>query len=104
MPSIDLNEDHGFTRDGRNSALPAPSSRIRHIQRTALVLVLVSGVINYVDRASLAVGVDAAVVAARKSDALRAVGDADGSDVWQRILEGIAEFWRTTPAKGERLH
>jgi hypothetical protein len=49
-------------------------------------------------------GVDAAVVAARKSDALRAVGDADGSDVWQRILEGIAEFWRTTPAKGERLH
>jgi hypothetical protein len=49
-------------------------------------------------------GVDAAVVAARKSDALRAAGDAEGSDVWQRILEGIAEFWRTTPAKGERLH
>jgi sugar phosphate permease len=56
MPSIDLNEDRGLTRGGRNSALPAPSSRVRHIQRTALVLVLVSGVINYVDRASLAIG------------------------------------------------
>jgi len=56
MPSIDLNEDRGLTRGGRISALPAPSSRIRRIQRTALVLVLVSGVINYVDRASLAVG------------------------------------------------
>jgi sugar phosphate permease len=56
MPSIDLNEDRGLTRGVRNSALPAPSSRIRRIQRTALVLVLVSGVINYVDRASLAVG------------------------------------------------
>ena len=49
-------------------------------------------------------GVDAAVVAARKSDELRAAGDAEGSDVWQRILERIAGFWRTTPAEGERLH
>ncbi len=56
MASIDLNEDRRLTRGGRNSALPAPSSRIRHIQRVALALVLVSGVINYVDRASLAVG------------------------------------------------
>src|SRR5215831_21049462 len=56
MASLDLNEDRGLKRGGRISALPAPSSRIRRIQRTALVLVLVSGVINYVDRASLAVG------------------------------------------------
>ncbi len=56
MPSIDLNENRGLTRGGRNPALPAPSSRIRRIQRTALLLVLVSGIINYVDRATLAVG------------------------------------------------
>ena len=43
-------------RDVHNSALPAPSSRIRRIQKTALVLLLFSGTINYVDRASLAVG------------------------------------------------
>lgn len=42
---------------GENSP-PPPSapSRIRRIQTTALILVLFSGVINYVDRASLAVG------------------------------------------------
>jgi sugar phosphate permease len=34
----------------------APLSRIRRIQKTALILLLISGVINYVDRASLAVG------------------------------------------------
>lgn len=56
MPTPDLNENHRLTRGGRKWALPAPSSRIRHIQRTALVLLLFSGVINYVDRASLAVG------------------------------------------------
>ncbi|HTV54980.1 MAG TPA: MFS transporter, partial [Terriglobia bacterium] len=39
-----------------DSALPAPLSRIRSIQKTALILLLISGVINYVDRASLAVG------------------------------------------------
>jgi hypothetical protein len=49
-------------------------------------------------------GVDAAVIAARKSDAARAAGDIDRSDTWQRILEGIAEFWRTKRTKGERLH
>jgi sugar phosphate permease len=57
MQPIDLdNKDRGLTRGEVSSALPAPSSRIRRIQRTALFLVLVSGVINYVDRASLAVG------------------------------------------------
>ncbi|TAM81525.1 MAG: MFS transporter [Acidobacteria bacterium] len=43
-------------RDIGNSVLSAPSSRIRRIQKTALILLLFSGVINYVDRASLAVG------------------------------------------------
>ena len=42
--------------DVHNSASPDPLGRIRRIQRTALVLLLLSGVINYVDRASLAVG------------------------------------------------
>lgn len=56
MSSIDLNENPELTRSGDDSALPAASNRIRHIQRTALVLLLFSGVINYVDRASLAVG------------------------------------------------
>jgi sugar phosphate permease len=56
MPSLDMNEGRGSTPEGRNLALPVPSSRILRIQRTALILVLISGVINYVDRASLAVG------------------------------------------------
>ena len=56
MSSLDLNEDRGLNRGGRNSAPIAPSSRIRRIQRTALILVLISGVVNYVDRASVAVG------------------------------------------------
>ncbi len=56
MPSPDLNDDGGRTRAGHNPALPAPSSRIRRIQKIALILLLFSGVINYVDRASLAVG------------------------------------------------
>jgi sugar phosphate permease len=43
-------------RDVDNSALPSSSIRIRRIQRTALALLVFSGVINYVDRASLAVG------------------------------------------------
>jgi sugar phosphate permease len=43
-------------RDTHNSAPPDPQGRIRRIQRTALVLLLFSGVVNYVDRASLAVG------------------------------------------------
>jgi sugar phosphate permease len=56
MSSTNLNEDRGVMRGTDNSALPAPSSHIRRIQRTALVLLLFSGVISYVDRASLAVG------------------------------------------------
>lgn len=56
MPALDPNENRRLARGGRNPALPAPSSRIRRIQTTALILLLISGVINYVDRASLAVG------------------------------------------------
>ena len=56
MSSIDLNENPGMKHGGQESPLPRPSPRIRHIQRTALVLLLFSGTINYVDRASLAVG------------------------------------------------
>jgi sugar phosphate permease len=56
MPPIDLNKERGSMHDVCNSASPDPLGRIRRIQRTALVLLLFSGVINYVDRASLAVG------------------------------------------------
>jgi len=35
---------------------PLPSSRIKRVQRTALALLLLSGAINYVDRATLAIG------------------------------------------------
>jgi sugar phosphate permease len=56
MPPIDLNKKRGSMHDVCNSASPDPLGRIRRIQRTALVLLLLSGVINYVDRASLAVG------------------------------------------------
>lgn len=56
MPFIDLKKNRRLMRGGDNSALPSSLSRIRRIQKTALILVLISGVINYVDRASLAVG------------------------------------------------
>ena len=42
--------------DLHKSALREPSSRVRGIQKMVLILLLLSGVINYVDRASLAVG------------------------------------------------
>jgi len=56
MPPIGLDQNPGFPRGGAHSALPAASARVRRIQKTALVLLIFSGVINYVDRASLAVG------------------------------------------------
>ncbi len=56
MPIPDPSENHSFTQGEYHATLPAPLSRIRRIQTTALVLLLISGVINYVDRASLAVG------------------------------------------------
>jgi sugar phosphate permease len=51
-----LGKDRKVIRGGHKSMVPAPLSRIRRIQRTALILLDISGVINYVDRASLAVG------------------------------------------------
>jgi sugar phosphate permease len=56
MSTANLNEGRGVMRGENNSALPAASSRVRRVQRMALVLLLFSGVISYVDRASLAVG------------------------------------------------
>jgi len=56
MSSIDLNENPGSTHAGHDSSVPAASARVRRIQKTALILLLFSGVISYVDRASLAVG------------------------------------------------
>ena len=56
MSTTNLNKDRGVMRGENNSPHPAPSSRVRRIQRMALVLLLFSGVISYVDRASLAVG------------------------------------------------
>jgi hypothetical protein len=49
-------------------------------------------------------GVDAPLIAAQRCDDLRAAGDSKGSEIWWRILEAVAEFWRTTPANGERVN
>jgi MFS family permease len=49
-------EHRQLIRGGGISAPPDSLSRIRRIQKTALILLLISGVISYVDRASLAVG------------------------------------------------
>ncbi|HET7212048.1 MAG TPA: MFS transporter [Terriglobia bacterium] len=56
MSSINVNKNPELKRGGQDSTLRGPSARIRRIQKTALVLLLFSGTINYVDRASLAVG------------------------------------------------
>ncbi|MDQ2804465.1 MAG: MFS transporter, partial [Pseudomonadota bacterium] len=37
-------------------AEPRATTRVRRIQRTALILLVISGVVNYIDRATLAVG------------------------------------------------
>ena len=37
------------------ASIPSASPRIRHIQRTALTLLVIGGVVNYVDRATLAI-------------------------------------------------
>jgi sugar phosphate permease len=51
-----LGKSRQLIHSEHSSVFPAPLSRIRRIQKTALILLLISGVINYVDRASLAVG------------------------------------------------
>ncbi len=54
--SIPANPANRFFRQPRSVADPLISARIRRTQRTALVLLTISGMINYVDRATLAVG------------------------------------------------
>jgi hypothetical protein len=49
-------------------------------------------------------GTEAPLIAARRSDDLRDAGDAEGSEFWWRILEAVAEVWRTTPANGEHVN
>ena len=49
-------------------------------------------------------GPDAAIEAARRADQYLAAGDPEGSAVWKRILAGVLELTRTTPAKGERVN
>ena len=51
-----LGKDRKVIRGGHKSMLAAPLGRVRRVQKTALILLVISGVINYVDRASLAVG------------------------------------------------
>ena len=51
-----LAEDRKAIHSWHTLVLLPRSSRIWRIQRTALLLLLISGVINYIDRASLAVG------------------------------------------------
>jgi len=49
-------------------------------------------------------GPDVAIGAARRADELLAGGNPEGYAVWKRILAGVAEITRTTPAKGERMN
>jgi hypothetical protein len=49
-------------------------------------------------------GPDAAEVAAQRADELLARGDSEGSAIWIRILEAVAELTRSTPAEGERVN
>ena len=51
-----LGKGRSVMQDGTNSAPAASLKRVRRIQKTALILLVTSGVVNYVDRASLAVG------------------------------------------------
>ena len=49
-------------------------------------------------------GDDAAPVAARCVDELRAAGNTAGCAIWRRIVEGVAELSRTKPTQGERVN
>jgi hypothetical protein len=49
-------------------------------------------------------GHEAALVAARRSDEMLAVGDVEGCAIWKRILEAVAELSRAKPAAGERVN
>ncbi len=49
-------------------------------------------------------GDDASVVAAQRVDDLLAASDFEGSAIWKRVLEAVAELTRTKPAEGERVN
>ncbi len=49
-------------------------------------------------------GPEAAVIAARRSLELLAIGDIESGTTWKRILEAVAELSRTRPGKGELLN
>ncbi len=49
-------------------------------------------------------GPEAAVIAARRSLELLAIGNIENGTTWKRILEAVAELSRTRPGKGELLN
>lgn len=49
-------------------------------------------------------GPDAAIVAARRADALLAEGDVEGERVFKVILDAINELQRDKPNEGERVN
>jgi sugar phosphate permease len=51
-----LGKDCKVINRSHNMKFPVSLSRVRRIQKTALILLTISGVINYLDRASLSVG------------------------------------------------
>jgi hypothetical protein len=49
-------------------------------------------------------GVDAAVMAAQRADALLSAGDVDGFHAWQRIVVAINDLCSTSPHSGKPTH
>ena len=49
-------------------------------------------------------GVDAAIKAALRANALLDQGDADGFEAWKRIATAINELQRVRPVTGEPVH
>lgn len=47
---------------------------------------------------------DAALIAARRADALLDQGDVDGFHVWKRIAAAIETLTRATPSARDSLH
>jgi hypothetical protein len=48
-------------------------------------------------------GDEAGLIAAKRADALLALGDLDGFNLWKRVVDAISELHRTTPIEAERL-
>lgn len=49
-------------------------------------------------------GAEAALIAARRSVELLAIGNIESGTTWKRILEAVTELSRTRPGKGELLN